>query len=121
MRVRVTTQGYVVLDGCAVRAPADTCLSADPRGTLTQAPRRDHHAPVDDADIELRNVTYRTFVELGRAPTIHEIAAVLGTDNGTVRDGWRRLHAGHAIVIDPLTDDLRMAKPFAARPTSFLP
>ena len=31
---------------------------------------------MDDDHVALRNVTYRQFVELGHAPTVHDIAAV---------------------------------------------
>ena len=68
-----------------------------------------------DADLlELRNRTYAAFVELGRAPA----AAELG-DERAVREGWRRLHDAHAVVLNPATDELRMANPFSAVPTAY--
>ena len=69
---------------------------------------------MDDADIELRNRTYASFVELGRAPTPHELG-----DPEDVLAGWRRLHDAHAIVLNPATDELRMLNPFAAAPTAY--
>ncbi len=74
---------------------------------------------MDSADLELRNVTYRLFVELGRAPTRDEVAAAVGSDADAVRAGWRRLHDAHALVLDG-ADELRMANPFSAVPTPFL-
>lgn len=53
-------------------------------------------------------------MELGRAPA----AAELG-DESTVRAGWHRLHEAHALVLNPATDELRMANPFSAVPTAY--
>jgi hypothetical protein len=69
---------------------------------------------VEPADLELRNLTYRLFVELGRAP----VASELG-DEREVKEGWRRLHEAHAVVLNPATDELRMANPFSAVPTAY--
>jgi len=74
---------------------------------------------MDPADLELRNRTYRRFVELGRAPTAAEVAAIAGVESGEVVAGWRRLHDAHALVLDPATTEIVMANPFAARPTPF--
>jgi Alkylmercury lyase len=73
---------------------------------------------VEAADIDLRNATYRRFVELGRAPSAAEVAAVLGDADAAVREGWRRLHDAHALVLDDV-GEIAMANPFAARPTPF--
>jgi len=64
-------------------------------------------------DLAIRNATYRSFVELGRAPTADELAAATGEEIETVRAAWRRLQDEHAVVLD---DDgrLRMANPFSA-------
>ncbi|MDP9284375.1 MAG: alkylmercury lyase family protein [Actinomycetota bacterium] len=69
---------------------------------------------MDAADLELRNRTYARFVELGRAPAASELGAEL-----QVKEGWRRLHDAHAVVLDTTTDELRMANPFSAVPTSY--
>jgi hypothetical protein len=74
---------------------------------------------MDDADVRLRNVTYGLLVELGRAPTAAETALALGASAGQVLAGWRRLHDGHAIVLNAAGDELRMANPFSAVPTAF--
>lgn len=73
---------------------------------------------MDAADIELRNATYRRFVDLGRAPTTQDVAGQLGWSVADVRDGWWRLHEAHALVLDG-AGDIVMANPFAARPTPF--
>ena len=64
-------------------------------------------------DIEIRNATYRLFVELGRAPTVAEVAAAVGEGSEAVGDAWRRLHDAHALVLDG-EGRLRMVNPFSA-------
>jgi hypothetical protein len=53
-------------------------------------------------------------VELGRAPAAGELG-----DEAGVRAGWRQLHDAHALVLDPATDEIRMANPFSAVPTAY--
>jgi hypothetical protein len=67
---------------------------------------------VDESDLELRNLTYRRFFELGRGPAPEELGAP-----DEVLAGWRRLHDAHALVLDG--DALRMANPFSAVPTPY--
>ncbi len=68
-----------------------------------------------DAELlDLRNRTYAAFVELGRAPTADELG-----EAAEVRAGWRALHDAHALVLNPSTDELRMANPFSAVPTAY--
>jgi hypothetical protein len=69
---------------------------------------------VDDRDRELRNLTYQLFVTLGRAPSAEEVG-----DADEIRAGWRRLHEQHALVLNPATDEIRMANPFSAVPTAY--
>jgi hypothetical protein len=71
------------------------------------------------ADIALRNATYGRFVELGRAPTVDEVAAATGQGRDEVRAGWRRLHDAHAIVLDA-GGAIRMLNPFSAVETPFV-
>lgn len=73
---------------------------------------------MDVGDIELRNLTYRRFVELGRAPSHGEVAIDIGRSEAEVRAGWQRLHDAHALVLDA-DGEIAMANPFAARPTPF--
>ena len=73
---------------------------------------------MDADDIALRNLTYARFVELGRAPTAAEVAVVADRDRADVVAGWQRLHAQHALVLDPATGDIRMANPFSGVPTA---
>jgi Alkylmercury lyase len=70
-------------------------------------------------DLELRNLTYRLFVELGRAPHADEVAEAAGLARAEVEQGWRRLHDAHALVLEPDAMQLRMAHPFSAVPTPY--
>ena len=68
---------------------------------------------MDAFDLDVRNATYRRFVELGRAPAAEE----LGLDADAVRSAWRRLHDAHALVLR--SGEILMAAPFSAVPTDF--
>ena len=70
-------------------------------------------------DLRLRSTTYELFVELGRAPTASEVADTSQVDRVEVVAGWKRLHHEHALVLDPVTDEIRMANPFSAVPTPY--
>jgi Alkylmercury lyase len=74
---------------------------------------------VGEQDLRLRNITYRLFAELGRAPTPQEVADAAGLHPDLVLAGWRRLHDVHALVLQPGDDAIRMANPFSAVPTPF--
>jgi hypothetical protein len=73
---------------------------------------------METADIELRNATYGLLVALGRAPSAAEVGTAIGIAVEDVRAGWRRLHDGHALVLDD-DGNIRMANPFSAVPTAF--
>jgi Alkylmercury lyase len=62
-------------------------------------------------DLELRNLVYRRFVELGRAPTLDE----LGSDETALR----RLHEARMLVLEPDRPEIRMVIPFSAVPTPY--
>ena len=64
-------------------------------------------------DLAVRNASYRLFAELGRAPTIEEVAAATGQGSDVVAATWQRLHDAHALVLDG-AGQLRMANPFSA-------
>lgn len=70
-------------------------------------------------DQALRNETFRLFVSLGRAPTSDEVGSTTGRTPTEVREGWQRLHAQHALVLDEAGSAIRMANPFSAVPTSY--
>ena len=74
---------------------------------------------MDVLDLEIRNATYREFVERGRAPLIPEVAHATGRTEAEVRASWQRLHDDHALVLEPDGERIRMANPFSARETPF--
>ena len=74
---------------------------------------------MEQRDIRLRNATYQRFVELGRAPTVTEVAEATNLSVEEVGAGWRRLHEAHALVLDLETSELLMANPFAGRQTNY--
>ena len=74
---------------------------------------------VEEFDRDLRQLTYRLFVERRRAPAATEVADEAGLDVTSVQEGWQRLHRAHALVLHPATSEIRMANPFSAVPTSY--
>jgi hypothetical protein len=74
---------------------------------------------MDERDLRVRASTYRLFVELGRAPTVDEVADESGLATDEAESSWRRLHDQHALVLNPATAELRMANPFSAVPTAY--
>ncbi len=74
---------------------------------------------MDERDLELRNLTYKLFVERGRAPTADEVGREAGLTISGVHAGWRRLQDAHALVLNPATMELRMANPFSAVPSAY--
>lgn len=69
--------------------------------------------------LEIRNLTYRMFVELGRAPSREEVAGAADLSGVEAEAAWRALHRAHALVLDPDTNEIRMANPFSAVPTAY--
>lgn len=69
--------------------------------------------------IELRNLTYRMFIELGHAPTANEVANAASLSSTEVKAFWRDLHESHALVLNPATTEIRMVNPFSAVPTAY--
>ncbi|MEO5919231.1 MAG: organomercurial lyase [Candidatus Limnocylindrales bacterium] len=69
-------------------------------------------------DIAPRNATYRSFVALGRAPTVAEVASSLRIAASDAQAGWEHLAADHALVLDG-DGAIRMANPFAASETPY--
>jgi hypothetical protein len=70
---------------------------------------------VDESDIELRNRTYRHYVENGHAPTGDD----LGLPAAELDAGLRRLHDAHALVLNPAMAEIRMLNPFSLVPTAY--
>jgi hypothetical protein len=64
-------------------------------------------------DLAVRNATYRLFAQLGRPPSVDEVAAATRQPSDFVGAAWQRLHDVHALVLDD-KGRLRMANPFSA-------
>src|ERR1700719_738026 len=74
---------------------------------------------MDSRLLDIRNLTYQMFVELGRAPAAAEVALAAGLSHAEVESAWRELHREHALVLGPGTTALQMANPFSAVPTAY--
>jgi Alkylmercury lyase len=74
---------------------------------------------MDAQVLAVRNLTYRMFVERGRAPTVDEVASEADLTGAEVEAGWRELDRAHALVLNPATTEIRMANPFSAVPTAY--
>jgi hypothetical protein len=74
---------------------------------------------MDARVLGVRNLTFGMFVELGRAPTAEEVAQAAGLSNAEVEAAWADLHREHELVLDPITNGIRMAIPFSAVPTAY--
>jgi Alkylmercury lyase len=74
---------------------------------------------MDARALEIRNLTYAMFVQLGRAPTVDELAAAANLSRSDVDTVWAELHDAHALVLNPDTSEIRMASPFSAVPTAY--
>lgn len=70
-------------------------------------------------DLNVRTLIYHCFVENCSAPTIQEIAALLGEAEARVRAAFHALHDHHMIFLEPGSDTIRMANPFSAAPTRY--
>jgi hypothetical protein len=74
---------------------------------------------VDAGLLEVRNVTYGAFAQQGRAPSAEEVAVETNRTTAEVEAVWRELHRAHALVLNPATNEIRMANPFSAVPTAY--
>jgi len=68
-------------------------------------------------DRQLRQLIYAKFAE-GERPASEEFAQLLGTPVQAVLDGFERLAAARALVLQP-DGEILMAEPFSAVPTAF--
>jgi hypothetical protein len=74
---------------------------------------------MNERELGVRASTYRLFVDLGRAPTVDEVADDCELAVDETLASWRALHDEHAIVLNSATAELRMANPFSAVPTAY--
>lgn len=74
---------------------------------------------MDARAIGVRNLTFGMFVELGRAPSAQEVAEASRLSVDQVEAVWADLHREHELVLDSITNEIRMAIPFSAVPTAY--
>jgi len=74
---------------------------------------------MDPQVLEVRNLTYRMFVDRGRAPVIDEVARAADLTPAEVEASWRELHRAHALVLNTAATEIRMANPFSSVPTPY--
>lgn len=74
---------------------------------------------MDAQALSVRHLTYALLVERGRAPSAKEVADAAELSEHEVSAAWRDLHRAHALVLDPATNEIRMANPFSAVPTAY--
>lgn len=74
---------------------------------------------MDGQAVDVRNLTYALFVELGRAPSAEEVGRAAHRSREEILAAWHELHRAHALVLDPATTEIRMANPFSAVPTAY--
>lgn len=70
-------------------------------------------------DERIRHAIYKTFAE-GGIPLSANLSRHLHIPIEAVHAALQRLHAAHAIVLDPRTSEVGMALPFSSVPTPFL-
>ena len=68
---------------------------------------------------DVRLAVYRHFRAQARAPTIAEVASILGTSAENVRKAFVSLAKQHVLVLQPDTDEVWMAMPFSVVETAF--
>jgi hypothetical protein len=69
---------------------------------------------MDAQVLAVRNLTYRMFVDGGRAPTIEEVARDADLTTAEVEASWRELHRAHALVLNSTTIEIRLANAWDA-------
>ena len=72
-----------------------------------------------DLDNVVRHRVYAALANAEPAPGPGALALALRVDVAEVQAALERLHAAHALVLCKRTRDVRMALPFANRPTSY--
>ena len=67
----------------------------------------------NDLDLAVRHRVYTAMAASGRAPTAARLSLELGAELGEVRTSLERLDEGHALVLDAVTREVRLALPFS--------
>ena len=70
-------------------------------------------------DASVRAFVYEQTLTTGRIPLIAEIAPAMNATDAEVRESVARLAAAHMLVLQGESDEILMAMPFSAVPTTF--
>ena len=76
-------------------------------------------ATLSEQDWRIRLHVYCHFVDHERPPTVAETARTFTIPDDEARRAYRRLHEGHALVLESGADTVRMANPLSAVPTPY--
>jgi hypothetical protein len=69
---------------------------------------------------DVRHLVYRTFLETGSAPGVHDLARELQASAEAIQDALKSLEASRALVLAPATPGtIWMAHPFSGAPTDY--
>lgn len=69
-------------------------------------------------DSSLHEAIIASFLDRQRPPTISELASHFGAGSDAVREGLRGLAERHGVVLHPHSDEVWVAHPFSAAPTT---
>jgi hypothetical protein len=72
-----------------------------------------------EQDALVRQAIYHAFADRGVPPTRASIVVATGLEADDVAMSYERLALARAIVLEPLSGEVRMAMPFSAVPTAF--
>ena len=72
----------------------------------------------DVIDSQVHHAVIDGIAARGHAPTVDEIAAVVGAPSSSVEQALRRLAMGHGLVLHPNSLELWVAHPFSLSPTA---
>lgn len=72
------------------------------------------------SDWDVRLFVYETIIASGAAPDVMAVAEHFGLDQSGAQEALERLHAAHALFLDPVTRNVRIANPFSAVPTPYV-
>lgn len=72
--------------------------------------------PINESSLHATIISF--FLDRQRPPTIREIASLFGCDEAAARRALRGLAKNHGVVLHPNTDEVWVAHPFSAAPTT---
>lgn len=68
-------------------------------------------------DQHIRYTVFQHFIQHGVAPSAQELGVQLGASEQEMQAAYKRLEAGHALVLAPSTYNIWMMHPFSSVPT----